>query len=523
MASGLTPHRILCLTFTIRAADQMRERIRANGSSSTPEIRTLHAWCSSQLQREPEIANRAPGFILYNEHDSAWLARQCAEEEGTPRGRASKMPLKRLLAKPEIARLYQRRLAEANALDYDGLERAMLNGLGALEGLDYDHVLVDEGQDLSDSQWAILRQLSELTGCALTVIGDPRQAIYRWRSAAPHLFTAWMDEAEVVHLDRSFRFGSSIARLANDVMPEWPTAIGASGEANNVSYDVSNDELNGVVASIRHQKEYWGRVAVLSRTWAPLKRLAVLLRREGVSARYYGDNSYWTTDDGLQLARMLRLVLNPLDNNLAAMVAAWGDDRRLGSADLRQLRLRATRERKALLSVLPDAAPAWQQLRERLAFMKRNGDWEDWADMPAAGLARVAVETLVTTDPEHRASRLVAFLHKRNFTLRSWYDWWAFAREEQDRLTDDGDAVHLLTIHAAKGLEWPVVYGIGISGGFERDDEERSLLYVLCTRAQRELHLSRSESYDRRGATITVKPCQVVERALVPLDPEVPF
>lgn len=491
------PHRVLAVTFTKKAAAEMVHRVEGLGVPA-PEIRTLHAWCGRFIRDHAEAAGRTARFRIYDQDDAIEILRMCGEETG---GFAGGTGTRRetLLKHGPTAELYERRLREGDALDFDGLERVALDLLKAGHGVGmYEHVLVDEAQDLSPVQARILAHLRPDNTC---MVGDPRQSIYAFRGSDPAILRRYLAQPGVVTIElrRNYRSRQPIVTAANHVSPpEWQTmesgrelAQAEVTTAAAVRLETADDAgawvdrgLAAIGADIRDG------VAVLARTWRELHEARHQIEAHGLPCRIYADAvDPWLSPGPRMLARALAMAGTPEDDNLGALIVNWGRPR---FHDLLAMRARATRERRPLLDVAGDTSPAMRRLYEALVAPER------FPDVQALGIE--IVEAVLGKVPAGYA----ALLEREDRTLDAWRDWWDYGRQEADRVSIDNDAIHLLTIHGAKGLEWPVVFGLRAESGLfpppdatpEDQAEARRLLYVLVTRARDHLLLQRRRGRD---------------------------
>jgi DNA helicase II / ATP-dependent DNA helicase PcrA len=322
----------------------------------------------------------------------------------------------------------------------------------------YRHLFVDEFQDVNPLQFRLLEAWRDGRD-DLCVVGDPRQAIYSWNGADPRYLTGFADRfpgATVVHLDENHRSTPQVVAVANAVLEgiggHRLQAAGADGPLPTIAaYASDEEEAREVVRSLRRRggSGRWSELAVLARTHAQLVVFEDLLKAAAIPYRLRGSSAF-------------------LDQ--PAVKETLGILRRRGGAPL--------------ASVLPDLDAA---AREAVESGERGADLDV--------LARQAREFLVL-DRTGSVGGFVAWLTAR------------LAREEP---ATAGQAVDLATVHAAKGLEWPVVFLVGFEQGLlpighattpEARAEERRLLYVAVTRAERELHVSWAER--RRFGTGTM-------------------
>lgn len=511
------PSRILVLTFTNFAADELLdrlERIPADGLY----IGTIHGWAAKVVAAAPDIAARADGFGVYDEEDRAMVARMAAydvNDDTSPWKREAET----LLRRERTRLMYEDRMRAANALGYSALLAQAELVLGtemrrpAIEPFrSYLHVLVDEAQDVSEQQWRLIDLAA--TRADLWAVGDPRQSIYAWRGAAPEqLVTRKWDE--VVDLTLNFRSRNTIVGLANDVHMHYP-GLAPMREHTREALELHqcatpNDERRLIS---RHVQALIGDgvrpcdIAILGRTWRQLSYIRHRLMADDVTHQVHNHRSdRWSDGIGRAIALFVRAQVRPLDDELTAMMLLalatnTQPDRtpNAGIQAIRELRTRASERRASLYTtavaegVLPDVSGARMSL-EVLEALREHVK----GDLAAGG------------DEWYREE--LGRPHLRTPKRFTW--WWTFARQGQDYLTRRReDAVQLLTIHAAKGLEWPVVVVPGCveevhpgTRAMDHDDltEARSVFYVAVTRARDRLVLTWAQR-DNQDRPLTPSP-----------------
>ena len=491
-------HRVLCVTFTRKAAGEMRERLDAMDIVA-PEIRTLHAWAATVLRGHAHEIGRTSKFRVYDEVDSLDLLRLCAVEWYPTSGNERR---ESMLRDDRVRRLYLRRLKEADAVDFDGLEMLALTlaEKGAFRGM-YDHVLVDEAQDLSRNQAKILAWMNPDNLC---MVGDPRQSIYRFRGAVPSIFQNYLDADTTtrVNLTTNYRSRVRIVDAANTVVTNRWGLMDASRDDDpfDVELHVGHEPrivLDRVVA-LDVAGTPLSDIAVLGRTWRELDDVRTALEREGVPHTYYGGASdVWSEPNARRLARVLAMVDQPSDDNMSALSVNWGRTRIEGS-QLRLMWSRVTEERRSLLALAAETSPAMDRLR-RLVMAPPDEFVDD------VGALAAEILTIVLGRVPDNMVELVTSLAGQS--LEDWRAWWTGGRLEDDPKNNErGEGVQLMTIHAGKGLEWPVVIGLGCMAGafpprtknIDEREESCRLLYVLVTRACDRLILTRPDLWRNR-------------------------
>jgi DNA helicase-2/ATP-dependent DNA helicase PcrA len=471
---------VLALTFTRRAADELSSRLAGLGVRDQVAAGTFHALAYAQLRRRwAESGERPPALldrktrILFRllparrspsdpgptelAAEIEWAQARMISPAGyaeavAAAGRKPPMPAG---AVASIYERYQQEKRRQNLVDFDDLLLACAQALetdaafAATQRWRYRHLFVDEFQDVNPLQFRLLEAWRDGRD-DLCVVGDPRQAIYSWNGADPRYLTGFAERfagSTVVHLDENHRSTPQVVAVANAVLEGIGgrplRAPGADGPLPTVtSYASDEDEARNVVRALRRRggAGRWSDLAVLARTHAQLVVFEDLLKAAAIPYRLRGASAF-------------------LDQPAVKETLA-GLRRRAGAP---------------LASVLPD-----------LDMLAREADdaGERGADLDV--LARQAREFLVL-DRTGSVGGFVAWLTAR------------MAREEP---ATKGQAVDLATIHAAKGLEWPVVFLVGFEQGLlpighattpEARAEERRLLYVAVTRAERELHISWAE------------------------------
>ena len=484
---------VLALTFTRRAADELSSRLAGLGVRDQVAAGTFHALAYAQLRRRWADSGERPPALLDRKTRILFRllpARRSPSDPGptelaaeiewaqarmvSPAGyaeavaAAGRKPPMPGGAVASIYESYQQEKRRQNLVDFDDLLLECARALetdpafAATQRWRYRHLFVDEFQDVNPLQFRLLEAWRDGRD-DLCVVGDPRQAIYSWNGADPRYLTGFAERfpgATVVHLDENHRSSPQVVAVANAVLEGIGgrplRAPGADGPLPTVtSYASDEDEARNVVRSLRRRggAGRWSDLAVLARTHAQLVVFEDLLKAAAIPYRLRGASAF-------------------LDQPAVKETLA-GLRRRAGAP---------------LATVLPD-----------LDMLAREADdaGERGADLDV--LARQAREFLVL-DRTGSVGGFVAWLTAR------------LAREEP---ATKGQAVDLATIHAAKGLEWPVVFLVGFEQGLlpighattpEARAEERRLLYVAVTRAERELHISWAERRTFGSGTMARSP-----------------
>jgi DNA helicase-2/ATP-dependent DNA helicase PcrA len=622
---GVPPWSILAVTFTNKAAGEMRDRLRQllGDDAETVWVGTFHAVCARILRRYGVQVGLRPGFSIYDESDQAKLVERLLKEHALDQRVSPRQILARIgrakdrgsdPASPTghpaddavalVAPLYQAQLAKENAVDFADLLLRVLDLLGTGPPGDalatkFSHVLVDEFQDTNLVQYEIVRRLSAATG-NLTVVGDDDQAIYAWRGAEPANLLHFEHDypaAAVVKLEQNYRSTRVVLKCANAVIAHnqarhdktlWTQQVGGEPVMLHLSDD-DHGEAAYVVGKIRElvtQSAYRPTdVAVLYRTNQQSRVLEEHLRHARIAARVIGGTSFFERKEVRDALAYLRLMVNQ-DADHAFERVVNVPARGIGDATVGKIRVAARGDGRGLLAaaraagageysaILPAAARRrlgqfakivddlvrelrrgasvsqvvslvveWSGLRAKLEEDRtpegrdRVGhlseltacaaDYDDQVQAPAddapalPGRRRgdptvdpwdedpyrpgdLAVDPGSDSEGDTRVARLAGFLERL-----------ALAQPGDEE--PPADAVQLLTIHVAKGLEWPVVFVTGLEDGLfpslrEREDgdvegaieEERRLLYVAITRARERLFLTHART---RRVWGEIRPC----------------
>ncbi|MSR75834.1 MAG: hypothetical protein EXS14_10245 [Planctomycetes bacterium] len=522
---GVAPSAILAVTFTNKAAREMRERVERLVGRGGVRVGTFHGFCASFLREEFPVIGRSGDFSIYDEGDSLALMKKVVEELKLDPAQTRPVDLRRAVGRwkdrfmtpAEAAQastfgqhaiearayaLYDANLVAANACDFDDL---MIQALRLL--LDHEvvrlrwqkrisHVLVDEFQDTNPIQYALVRTLSA-PGGNLCVTGDQDQSIYSWRGADPGNFDNFLNDypsARIVKLERNYRSSANILGAASRLIAHNKRRIAKTlrtqapaGEAVRVVVFNDDSEEAAAVADAAQTAIREGaqpdEIAVFYRTNSlslPVER-ALLAR--GVRYRVVGGLEFFARAEVKDLIAWLRWMSNRQDTVSFERIMNT-PPRGLGDAAVERLEAIAA-ERGVSLPVLCADATAFGSLPERtrkaaLAFCKLIHQLE--TELQAGrGVRAFAEELLELTaysawwaTKASKAGSLDPFGNIGQFlTLAGEYDGTRGGRladflaeisllTDLDRTVDDGPAVNLMTLHTSKGLEFDQVYIVGV-------------------------------------------------------------
>lgn len=527
-----SPGGLLALTFTNKAAREMEERIRRLlGDSESPvRVSTFHRFCLETLRDNGDLIGLSPEFGICSEADAALIAGEIAGSAAGIRGPAFQrlMPrvrLKQALGEPIGPPLeglvpavdsYKERLASYGLIDLDGLELETLRLLkehpaaaGALGGR-YGLVFVDEYQDTSPAQAALLKTMAREGGCVVCAIGDPDQAIYGFRGAEVgnfHRFAQDFPGAGEITLALNYRSSRTILEGSAAVLGKAQALQGVNGEGPPIltaACSTHREEAEMVVEQIEklmggttyfsmdsgrvgpEECPYglaFGDMAVLFRLNAQADALEEALSRAGIPFARSGERPLTATPPATVIWRFM-LALHHTESGFfrEMYLGSLGRDRDKGE--------------QALEQTDPAAGPA--ELVEQAAALHGLAD---------------------DGDPPPALTRLKRIAEAFDGDLDSFLDALSLERGI-DHSALEGDRVALMSFHAAKGLEWPVVFVTGCEDGLipltiygDTDpDEECRLFYVALTRARECLILSRASRRTIRGRGLELPPSPFLER-----------
>ncbi len=582
IAAGIPPQRIVALTFTNKAAEEMRRRVEALVGPTAVEMGTFHRFAARLLRRHARQVGLTSDYSILDTDDAHAMLRRAAQKLGlglkhTPIDRiaATISRAKNDLLTPEtfeprwgrptddVARrlwpVYQEFMLRSNAVDFDDLLVHVARLLGdnpeLRAELDARHrfILVDEYQDTNAVQYCIVRGLS-VDHPNLAVTGDPDQAIYGWRGASIRNILEFERDypaAVVVTLEQNYRSTANILGTADRLIahnarrkPKRLLTDAGAGAAVRIVLDSSGreeadriaDEIATAVAAGRRSPRDF---AVLFRTNALSRSLEVGLRGRGVPYQLVRGLEFFQRREIRDVVAWLRLLRNPRDDEAMLRVvnvpprgigrqsldrlAAWADDRRMS-------RLEAAATAAAIPGLPTRAARAlvaFARLHGELAAAGRSGSV---AALLEEVLARSGYRDHLAAEAEDDEAEVdrLANVDELVTAARQFDDGWAADPTaatidplggflETTALVGDTDAwdatsdrVALMTFHAAKGLEFPVVYMIAMEDGIlphertldhpEQLEEERRLVFVGITRGREEVHASSARMRDYRGS-----------------------
>ena len=553
---AVAPRQILAVTFTNKAAAEMRERIeRLLDADALPWVSTFHAACVRILRREIGALGFAPNFVIYDDRDSERLLKECLEAAGiseqtlTPRlaGALIDAAKNKGLTPAMYGRgdqqhdglaavyaRYQQLLRRANALDFGDL---LLTTLQLFEQhqdvLDryrdrFVHVLVDEYQDTNAVQYRLTNLLASRHR-NLCVVGDDDQSIYRWRGAEIGNildFERDYPDAVVIRLEQNYRSTGSIlaaagAVVARNAQRKGKTLWTENPPGDKVTAAALADDLDEARFVAREIERLltgpWARrdVAVFYRTNAQSRAVEESLVRHRIPYVMVGGVKFFSRTEVKDILAYLRVLVNPADS-LSAKRVINTPTRGIGAATVE--RIAALEEEAGSFLAACRLALEREQLKPLQAEKVRgfvsliDGFRARLGELPYAQLTARLIEesgygpmlredrSLEARDRLRNLEELLKGMEEHadtERTLESYLEQVALVTDV-DSYDSTADRVTLMTLHSAKGLEFPIAFIIGMEEGLfpharvSDDDieEERRLCYVGMTRAMKKLYLT---------------------------------
>jgi ATP-dependent DNA helicase Rep len=584
---NIAPGKIAAITFTNKAAREMRERVaRLVKGEAAQELSvcTFHALGLKFLQIEHAKVGLKRGFSILDADDSAAIIKDLAPAATKPdqlfalrslvsAAKSNGLTPEQALAQTHGAREreaatvygnYQKRLTAFNAVDFDDLIRLPL----ALLEDDTDtraawqerirYLLVDEYQDTNNAQYRLLKQLAGMRG-AFTAVGDDDQSIYAWRGANPgNLDELARDypQLKVLKLEQNYRCSRRILRAANALIRHNPHVYekqlwsehGEGAQLRVLACRDDEHEAERVAAEIVHQQQLhktpWHEFAVLYRGNHQSRPLEKALRLARAPYHLTGGTAFLERAEVKDVLAYLRLIANPEDDSAFLRIANV-PRRDIGATTLEKLGELAQSKHASMLHAAHSDG-VLKQLAARpasslAAFVALIGDLASASrSLPAADLIDELVRRTQYAEHIEAETKDPATRQRRLDNLRELADWFRAMAKNGGRagdlaaqltlLTnadrdDPGNAVRLMTLHSAKGLEFRFVYLVGVEQGTlpheasiaeGRIEEERRLFYVGITRAKERLCISYAARSRRYGEVVANEP----SRFLAELPPD---
>ncbi|MBR6830105.1 MAG: UvrD-helicase domain-containing protein [Paludibacteraceae bacterium] len=584
LQQGVPASRIMALTFTNKAAREMKERIRklVGDEARYLMMGTFHSVCVRLIRPYADLLGFTRDFSIYDTPDQKSVIKAICKERGLDekiyKGTAVLARIsmaknsgispdaygmnQQLLREDREARmyelatvyaLYQARLKAANAMDFDDLLINMIRLMDLSTEVkeryqqQFQYVLVDEYQDTNYIQFVLVRKLAEPQN-NICVVGDDAQSIYSFRGADIRNilnFRQVYPNAKLFKLERNYRSTQTIVNAANSLIHKNIHQIEKTvysendeGQPLNVqAYMDDRTEALGVATKIQRMRHKgYDSFAVLYRTNAQSRVIENELRKLNIPYRIYGGTSFYQRKEIKDALGYLRLAVNRRDNEALLRIVGF-PGRGIGETTMKKVSENAIANHCAYLDVMrkPDETglevasgtkkklQAFAQLIDGYAAQSDEMDAFSFAEMvmrTSGVMTALAVDRSTEgIDRAQNVQELLTAIHEFvdqrtnegiDYTpITDFLSEVSLLTDQDDNLTDTTERVTLMTVHAAKGLEFPVVFIVGLEENLfpsqfavkpSEIEEERRLLYVAITRAMEQCHLSFARQRFRNGS-----------------------
>jgi DNA helicase-2/ATP-dependent DNA helicase PcrA len=576
--SGVKPYNICAITFTNKAAQEMRQRAAALGASGGAHISTFHSLCVQILRRYADAAGVGPNFSIYDDSDQTRCVKEALKDCDVD---ATSLPpvrvleaistLKNKLIDAEAFKLqaedffsrtlakvyarYQRILTQRNGLDFDDLlmKAALLleNDATVCRALSdrFQYVLIDEYQDTNHAQYRLAKALVSSHN-NICVTGDPDQSIYRWRGADIRNILAFEKDwpnAVIVKLEENFRSTAEILRAADKLIAcnrhrKQKSLVPVRSHEGQFSVDCYEDEAQEADSVARRIQEILAKgvsgreIAVFYRINAMSRALEEAFIRRRVSYQVVRGVEFYNRKEIRDVLAYLKVLVNPADE-VALQRIINTPARGIGKVTIDKISNYASRSGITMFDAIrganeiPDLSTA---VKEKLAdfFKMIDGFAQQIQGKVAPLVERVFAETglaqlLKNAGPEGQTAvenveELVntAAAYDKQTESPSLVDYLQGIAlfSDADVYNEASGQVALMTLHAAKGLEFEHVFIIGLETGLlpherangsqDELEEERRLFFVGVTRAKTNLHISYARYRTSRGQLLRTIPSQ---------------
>ena len=572
---GVLPWNILAITFTNKAANEMKERIEGLVGDVAKDIwmGTFHSVCVRILRRFIDRIGFDSSFIIFDTSDQRTLIKSCIKNIGlddkmfTDRSVQSEISnAKNEMLEPDqytlrangdfrkekialVYEMYQKRLKENNAIDFDDIInytiKILMDNPDVLEYYSdkFKYVLVDEYQDTNKSQFTLVTLLASKNG-NITVVGDNDQGIYSFRGAdISNILNFERDfpGTKIIKLEQNYRCTGNILKAANSVIKnnevKYKKQLWTENDVGNLPkvYSAKNeyDEGTYIATQIEHlrreEKYNYSDFAILYRMNTQSRAIEEILRREGIPYKIIGGLKFYERKEIKDVISYLRLIQNPSDN-ISLKRVINEPKRGIGKTSLDNIEKLAEDTGISMYEIIKNADQyglnrVFLNSREFVNVIEELRNKKD--DIKISELIKEtlnksgytkALEEENTIEAENRIENLDEFLtvaiefedESAENKLSDFLEGITLS-SDIDNMEETDDSVTLMTLHSAKGLEFPVVFLVGMEEGIfpgyksisepKELEEERRLCYVGITRAKKNLFLTCSKQRTIFGST----------------------
>ncbi|HBR02876.1 MAG TPA: DNA helicase PcrA [Ruminiclostridium sp.] len=573
---GIRPWNILAITFTNKAAREMKDRLEQLIGPDANNIwaGTFHASCVRILRRDIDRLGYDKSFVIYDADDQQTVVKSCLEQlrindkNFPPRavlneiGRAKDeligpAEFKRLYASDyrlstisALYELYQEKLKASNALDFDDIIlltiRILSNFPDVLEYYSdkFRYIMVDEYQDTNTAQYTLVSMLAQKHG-NICVVGDDDQMIYGWRGANLRNildFEKDFPECAIIKLEQNYRSTKTILDAANGVIKNnserkikklWTQ----NSEGDSIKRYEAADEhdeayfVAGMMKQLKKSGRHYNDMAILYRLNAQSRVFEDVLMKQGIPYKIYGGLKFYSRKEIKDVIAWLRVIQNSNDDvSLSRIINV--PKRGIGKTTLDRIQNYAANENVnmykiiSLASDFPELGRSARNLSEFFNFAESMKVLAAQTELTAfielliekSGMVR-ELENEMTDEARTRIENIKEFVSvarefenttEGNPTLEDFLAHISLVADIDDT-EEVGDRVVLMTLHSAKGLEFPVVFLVGLEEGIfpsyrsiadeSELEEERRLCYVGITRAKEDLYISNAQCRMLFGST----------------------
>lgn len=599
IARGVAPYRIMALTFTNKAARQMRERITnmIGEKSSQIWIGTFHAIFAKILFVEAEKIGYQPSFSIYDSQQSVALVKSIlkelnlSDETYKPKdifSRISKAKNNLVTAQayedsstlitedrqrrqPEFVQVYKTYSARCkanNAMDFDDL---LLN-INILfrdfpEVLDkyrqkFAYILVDEYQDTNFAQYIIIRRLAQ-EHSKLCVVGDDAQSIYSFRGAKiENIFQFQKDfpGTKIFKLEQNYRSTQNIVDAANSIIQKNKRQISKRvfsennvGEKIKIYKAYTDGEeavivADGIKAAYKENGNNWNEIAVLYRTNAQSRSFEEALRRRNVPYRIFGGHSFYDRKEIKDLLAYFKVIVNPRDDESLVRIINY-PSRGIGDVTIGKIKTIAQQQGVSIWEALRTLSPEDAKIvgkkvvdfTEMINSLSLSREQETLYEFGVGVASKSGILSALKLNPSPETESALGNIEEllnslQDYrqgiiatggeeiiepTIEEWLQNISLLTDMDSKDTEARNWVTLMTVHAAKGLEFDTVFIVGVEENLfpsimslalpEQIEEERRLFYVALTRAKRQAIITFAESRYKWGNAEFCKPSRFID------------
>ena len=582
---NILPWNILAITFTNKAANEMKERIAGLVGETAKDIwmGTFHSICVRILRKHIDQIGYDSSFIIFDTSDQKSLIKKCLKELQIDDKQFSEKIVQTEISNAKndmlepgeyafkvhgdfrreriatVYELYQKKLKENNAIDFDDIINFTIKifnerpEIANYYSSKFKYVLVDEYQDTNKSQFTLVKMLAEVNQ-NITVVGDNDQGIYSFRGAdiANILnFEKDFKNTKIIKLEQNYRCTGNILKAANAIIKNNETKYEKKLWTQNdegalprvYSADNEYDEASFIVEQIsrlkREENYKYSDFAILYRMNTQSRAIEDILRREAIPYKMVGGLKFYERKEIKDIISYLRLAQNPSDN--LSLIRIINEPKRgIGKTSLDQVEQMANHNETSMYEIIKDANlyglnRVYLKSREFIDLIEDARAKKDTMNvsefiqyiLKKSGYIK-ALEEEKTIEAENRLENLDEFLtvamefekEEAENTLQDFLEGMTLS-SDIDNVEETEDSVTLMTLHSAKGLEFPAVFLVGMEEGIfpgfrsigepEAIEEERRLCYVGVTRARENLFLTCSKMRTVFGSTSCNAPSRFLE------------